>query len=168
METVVLSAHATGALIAALWCHARRGSLPADALIMASPVAAGWLVAGPGVAGGPGAAPGPLLAVLRRRVRRGLDISCPVLVLCPSAGLGRARRPGRPARSAGAPGGRATMRLGPHVTWLRLKVGQARPCPTARAAGGYWTSWAAGWAPTCPARSAISCCSGRGSAGAGP
>ena len=95
METVVLSAHATGALVAALWCHARRGSRPADALILASPAlrAGSWLSR---LAGGRRRA-APLLAVLRRRVRRGLDISCPVLVLCPAAGLGCDRRPGRPA-----------------------------------------------------------------------
>ena len=89
IETVVLCAHATGALIAALWCHARRASQPADALILASPsLGAGrrWLApdGGRGGAAPAGRTP-PLLAVARRRVRRGLDISCPVLVLCPSA-----------------------------------------------------------------------------------
>ena len=37
IETVVVSAHTAGAVVAALWCHARRGSRPVDALILASP-----------------------------------------------------------------------------------------------------------------------------------
>ena len=119
METVVLGAHATGALVAPLWCHARRGSRPADALILASPSfrAGSWLSR---LAGGRRRA-APLLAVLRRRVRRGLDISCPVLVLCPAADWDATGGP------AGLPGlgGQATMRLGPHVTWR--KVDEAGP-----------------------------------------
>jgi hypothetical protein len=114
METVVLSAHATGALVAALWCHARRGSRPADALILASPAlqSGSWLSR---LAGGRrrGA---PLLAVLRRRVRRGLDISCPVLVLCPVRDWDATGGPGGLLAVPGL-GGQATIRLGPHVTW---------------------------------------------------
>ncbi|HTT51747.1 MAG TPA: alpha/beta hydrolase [Streptosporangiaceae bacterium] len=116
METVVLSAHATGALVAALWCHARRGRRPADALIMAGPALRprSWL------ARMTGRRTPPLLTVIRRRVRRGLDISCPVLVLCPArdwdAPGGRSGLPALP----GLAGGQATIRLGPHVTWRKL------------------------------------------------
>jgi len=122
METVVLSAHATGALVAALWCHARRGSRPADALILASPAlrTGSWLSR---LAGGRRRA-APLLAVLRRRVRRGLDISCPVLVLCPAAEWDATGGPAGLPGLAGL-GGPATIRLGPHVTWR--KVDEAGP-----------------------------------------
>ena len=114
METVVLSAHATGALVAALWCHARRGSRPADALILASPAlqSGSWLSR---LAGGRRRT-APLLAVLRRRLRRGLDISCPVLVLCPARDWDAAGGPGGLLAVPGL-GGQATVRLGPHVTW---------------------------------------------------
>jgi hypothetical protein len=135
METVVLCAHAAGALIAALWCHARRGRLLADALILTTPefgpvgsrlarvVPRGELSMSP-------RRPGPLLAGAQRRVRRGLDIDCPVLVMCPSAGWDA---PGGSGGLLGAwvpAGGRSTMRLGPHVTWLKLEgglPGQALP-----------------------------------------
>ena len=128
IETVVLSAHAAGALIAALWCHARRGSQPADALILASPSfgAGSWVVravTGSGFAG-PARRPPPLLAVARRRVRRGLDISCPVLVLCPSAGWDAPGGTGGLVTLPVVAGGKATMRLGPHVTWLKVDGGQ--------------------------------------------
>jgi hypothetical protein len=116
IETVVVCAHAAGALIAALWCHARRGGLAADALILTSPEF------------GP-SGPQPLLAGAQRRLRRGLDIGCPVLVMCPPAGWDA------PGGSGGLllrllTGGRATMRLGAHVTWLKLeggRPGQALP-----------------------------------------
>lgn len=119
IETMVLSAHSAGALIAALWCQARRASPSADALILASPSfgAGSRLVrtmAGSRFAG-PARRTSALLAVSRRRVRRGLDIGCPVLVLCPSAGWDA---PGGTAK------GKATMRLGPHVTWLNVDGGQ--------------------------------------------
>ena len=122
VETVVLCGHASGALVAALWCHARRGSRPADALILASPAlrAGSWLSR---LAGGRRRA-APLLAVLRRRVRRGLDISCPVLVLCPAADWDATGGPAGLPRLGGL-GGPATMRLGPHVTWR--KVDEAGP-----------------------------------------
>jgi hypothetical protein len=123
METVVLSAHATGALVAALWCHARRGSRPAGALILASPAlgAGSWLSR---LAGGRRRA-APLLAVLRRRVRRGLDISCPVLVLCPARDWDATGGPSGLLAVPGLGGGSGTMRLGPHVTWR--KVDEAGP-----------------------------------------
>ena len=137
IETVVLCAHASGAIIAALWCHARRASQPADALVLASPSLRGgsWLAQTVGRRlTVPSRRTPPLLAVARRRVRRGLDISCPVLVLCPSEDWdapggtgGRLALPG--------PAARATIRLGAHVTWLRLdgaQPGQALPGGAAR------------------------------------
>jgi alpha-beta hydrolase superfamily lysophospholipase len=137
IETVVLCAHASGAIIAALWCHARRASQPADALILASPSLRGgsWLAQTVGRRlTPPRRRTPPLLAVARRRVRRGLDISCPVLVLCPSEDWdapggtgGRLALPGT--------GARATIRLGAHVTWLSLdgaQPGQALPGGAAR------------------------------------
>ena len=137
IETVVLCAHASGAIIAALWCHARRASQPADALVLASPALRGgsWLAQAVGRRlTVPSRRTSPLLAVARRRVRRGLDISCPVLVLCPAEDWdapggtgGRLALPGAAAR--------ATIRLGAHVTWLRLdgaQPGQALPGGAAR------------------------------------
>jgi hypothetical protein len=137
IETVVLCAHASGAIIAALWCHARRASQPADALVLASPALRGgsWLARTVGRRlTVPSRRTPPLLAVARRRVRRGLDISCPVLVLCPPVDWdapggtgGRLALPGT--------GARATIRLGAHVTWLRLdgaQPGQALPGGPAR------------------------------------
>jgi alpha-beta hydrolase superfamily lysophospholipase len=137
IETVVLCAHATGAVIAALWCHARRASQGVDALVLASPSLRGgsWLARTVGRrVTVPSRRTPPLLTVARRRVRRGLDISCPVLVLCPSedwdAPGGTGRLPALPA-----PRGQATIRLGAHVTWLRLdgaQPGQALPGGAAR------------------------------------
>jgi alpha-beta hydrolase superfamily lysophospholipase len=134
IETVVLCAHASGAIIAALWCQARRASQPADALVLASPSLRGgsWLAQAVGRRlTVPRRRTPPLLAVARRRVRRGLDISCPVLVLCPSedwdAPGGRLALP-----RAGA---RTTIQLGAHVTWLRLdgaRPGQPLPGGAAR------------------------------------
>ena len=136
MDTMIVSAHGAGAVIAALWCHARRGSRPADALVLASP---SW---GPrpswpewATAGGRGGAARAAAGGARRRLRRGLDIACPVLVMCPATGW----------NAPGGAGGllvpraltlrRATMRLGAHVTWLKLAGGlPARAAPTARAA----------------------------------
>jgi Serine aminopeptidase, S33 len=141
IETVVLCAHAAGALIAALWCHARRAGLPAAALILISPEfgPTGWWPA----RAVPGAEPGraaprraprraraAVLAGAQRRLRRGLDIGCPVLVMCPSAGWDAPGGSGGLLLARAAAGGRATMRLGPHVTWLKLeggRPGQALP-----------------------------------------
>ncbi len=132
IETVVLCAHATGAIIAALWCHARRDSQAVDALVLASPSlrAGSWLTRTVGRrVTVPSRRSPPLLTVARRRVRRGLDISCPVLVLCPSADWDA---PGGTGGLFARPvaGGQATIRLGAHVTWLRLEgaqPGQALP-----------------------------------------
>jgi alpha-beta hydrolase superfamily lysophospholipase len=137
IETVVLCAHASGAIIAALWCHARRAGQAADALVLASPSLRG----GPWLARTvsrrvtvPSRRTPPLLTVARRRVRRGLDISCPVLVLCPPEDWDA---PGGTAGLLALPltRGRATIRLGAHVTWLRLdgaRPGQALPGGAAR------------------------------------
>jgi hypothetical protein len=100
IDMIIVSAHGAGALTAALWCDARRHAGPADALILSRPA-------------------------FGRRLRRGLDIACPVLVLSPAAG---ARR--RPARRQGADG---AVRLGPHVTWLGLEDGLDGRAPDAAA-----------------------------------
>jgi alpha-beta hydrolase superfamily lysophospholipase len=137
IETVVLCAHAAGAIIAALWCHARRGSQAVDALVLASPSlrAGSWLARTVGRrVTVPSRRTPPLLTVGRRRVRRGLDISCPVLVLCPSEDWDAPGGTGR-LLALPVPGGQATIRLGAHVTWLRLdgaQPGQALPGGAAR------------------------------------
>jgi hypothetical protein len=129
VDTMIVSAHGRGAVIAALWCHARRGSRPADALVLASPDW-GLLPRGPGRAGA--AAKGraaPLLVSARRRIRRGLDIACPVLVICPAAGWDAPGGPGGLLLLRALSARPATIRLGEHVTWLRLRdglPGQAR------------------------------------------
>ena len=156
----MVSAHAAGALIAALWCDARRESRPADALILAGPAfgsgsrrrvfsrlrravpagrpgspgnaSAGQAPPGqasPGQAAAPGR-PSRLLAGARRQLRGGLDIGCPVLVLCAAADWDApapGRRRGQGIKPPG--GGHGTTRLGPHVTWLRLADDLAGPLP---------------------------------------
>ena len=137
IETVVLCAHASGAIIAALWCHARRSGQAADALVLAAPSLRGgsWLARAVGRrVTVPSRRTPPLLAVARRRVRRGLDISCPVLVLCPPVDWDA---PGAASGLLALPAarGKATIRLGAHVTWLRLdgaQPGQALPGGAAR------------------------------------
>ena len=98
-DMILVSAHAAGALTAALWCHARRDAKLADALILSRPA-------------------------FGRRLRHGLDIACPVLVLSPAEGQ---RRKGV-SRGKTA----AEVRLGPHVTWLRLEGGLDGQTPDAR------------------------------------
>src|SRR5215471_9954036 len=128
IDTVVVSAHSAGALVAALWCHARRGSQPMDALILATPelgAARRW----PGRPAarrenGTAGRASPLLAGAQRRLRRGLEIACPVLVMCPEAVPGHGPGGGLlPLGLLGAVGAlgtlagrRATIRLGEHVT----------------------------------------------------
>ena len=66
---MLVSAHQAGAVIAALWCHARRGARSADALILADPDFGPdlhWLYRllgvrqpAPAAAGRPGAEPRP-------------------------------------------------------------------------------------------------------------
>lgn len=161
IDTLVISAHAAGALIAALWCDARRENRPADALILAGPafgsgrrkrvfsrlrraVPAGQ-TGPPGDASAPGAGKpdraasgqaatpdkaSSMLAGARRQLRSGLDIGCPVLVMCaaadwdaPAGGRSRGKGLKRPGD------GHGTTRLGPHVTWLRLAADLAGPLP---------------------------------------
>jgi hypothetical protein len=142
IDTVVVSAHAAGALFAALWCHARRGSQPVDALILAGPdLGPGrrW-PANPVAAHDNGAAgrSSPLLSGAQRRLRRGLEIACPVLVMCPAAsGHGPGGAGGLlPLSVLGALGAlgtlagrRATIQLGEHVTWLTLDGGLPGQAP---------------------------------------
>jgi alpha-beta hydrolase superfamily lysophospholipase len=165
-KTVLVSAHQAGAVIAALWCHARRHESLAEALIMADPdfgPELHWLYrllgirqpaqpgtgtraqratatgAQPGLATAArpagGALPGygaeartpEVLPRAQRKLRRGLDISCPVLVMSPSAV--NAAVPGAAYRAA------PPARLGPHVTSVRLASaapGLARPDQAAR------------------------------------
>ena len=89
-EMILVSAHSAGALTAAQWCDARRDNGLADALILSSPA-------------------------FGRQLRKGLNIACPVLVMC-SGGDEKGRRGPRLRRRRD----RAPVRLGPHVTWLRL------------------------------------------------
>ena len=91
-DMIILTAESADAATAAQWCDARREAGGPDALILSSPV-------------------------FGRRLRRGLDIGCPVLVLSTAGGgAGRRLRPRR-AKDPGA------VKLGPHVTWLRLDSG---------------------------------------------
>lgn len=93
IEMILMSAHGAGALTAAQWCDARRDDGLADALILSSPV-------------------------FGRALRRGLNIGCPLLVMSPAEKEKKRRGPRLRRRSHGA-----TVRLGPHVTWLRLEEG---------------------------------------------
>lgn len=93
IEMVVMSAHSAGALTAARWCDARRDDGPADALILSKPV-------------------------FGRGLRRGLNIACPVLVMSPMEQEKIRRGPRLRRRRNGV-----AIRLGPHVTWLRLEEG---------------------------------------------
>jgi alpha-beta hydrolase superfamily lysophospholipase len=102
IDTLIVSAHGEAALAAALWCDARRRSVPVDALLLYAPVF-GW------------------------KLRRGLDITCPVLVLAGGGEevtrvRGRHRASGFRRRAGGV------GKLGPHVTWLRLPDAEASPC----------------------------------------
>jgi len=96
IEMILMSAHGAGALTAAQWCDARRDDGPADALILSSPV-------------------------FGRALHRGLDIACPVLVMSPAEKEKEKRRGPGLLRRQHHHG--ATVRLGPHVTWLRLDEG---------------------------------------------
>jgi alpha-beta hydrolase superfamily lysophospholipase len=98
MDMVILSAQSADALTAALWCDARRTAGLADALILFSPAFG--------------------------RLRRDLDVACPVLVISPAgdpdAGAGPA---GRLATRLRRRNDAATVGLGTHMTWLRLEDG---------------------------------------------
>jgi alpha-beta hydrolase superfamily lysophospholipase len=134
IDTLVVSAHAAGALIAALWCDARRESGPADALILAGPafgsgrqqrISRRLRKAGPAAA----AVPERMLAGAQRQLRSGLDIACPVLVMCTAADWD-APPDGRRRKDINRQGGgHGTTRLGPHVTWLRLADELTGPLP---------------------------------------
>ena len=91
-DMIILTADAADTATAAQWCDARRETGGPDALILSSPV-------------------------FGRRLRRGLDIGCPVLVLSPAGSRPGGRLRPRRAKEPGA------VRLGPHVTWLRLDSG---------------------------------------------
>jgi len=91
-DMIILTADSAGAATAAQWCDARREAGGPDALILSSPV-------------------------FGRRLRRGLDIGCPVLVLSAPGGRAGGRRRPRRVKDPGA------VKLGPHVTWLRLDCG---------------------------------------------
>lgn len=99
IDMIIVSAYSADALTAALWCDARRDAGPADALILSSPA-------------------------FGRRLRRGLDIACPVLVMSPAGDPENQGGPaGRLATRLRRSSEAATVRLGPHVTWLRLEDG---------------------------------------------
>ena len=91
IDAIILSAEESAAAAAALWCDARQS--PVDALILASPD-------------------------FGRTVRTSLDITCPVLVISPSAPPAAARRDRR---------GQDVVRLGQHVTWLYLDSDPGAP-----------------------------------------
>jgi hypothetical protein len=105
-EMVVVSAHSAGAVTAALWCDARREAGLVDALILSGPLP-------------------------RRRLRRGLDIACPVLVMCPSGNETGGGRGAGPVRRAASRRRRTdgAVRLGAHVTWLLLEAGLPGQAP---------------------------------------
>jgi hypothetical protein len=148
IDTVVVSAHAAGALFAALWCHARRGSQPVDALVLTHPdlgAARPWPARGAAREDGAAGRPTPLLAGAQRRLRRGLEIACPVLVMAPAVqahgpgaagGLGALGILGALGALGTLAGRRATVRLGEHVTWLTLDGGlpgqEPAPAPQRR------------------------------------
>ncbi|HEY1920216.1 MAG TPA: hypothetical protein VGH27_31990 [Streptosporangiaceae bacterium] len=140
-DTVLVSAHRAGAVIAALWCHTRREAGRADALILADPefgpdqrwlgrLLAAWSPAATAPGGTPEGRTAELLPHAQRRLRRGLDIACPVLVINPPAATPQPSSsptwttPTRAAARSGPP-----ARLGAHVTWLRLDAGD-RTAPT--------------------------------------
>lgn len=132
--SVLLSAHGAGALIAALWSHARRGSGPVNALVLASPEfsSGGRRPARPGACDQGQPRVRPLLAGAQRRLRRGLDIACPVLVMCPADGWDTPSGPGGLLGFRRLLRGRATTHLGAHVTWMKLEGaqrGEALPGP---------------------------------------
>jgi hypothetical protein len=129
IDTLVVGAHASGAAIAAVWCDARRDASPADAVVLAGPA----LAAGRGrAARRDGLPPGSrrVLAEAAEQLDAGLDIACPVLVLCTEADDDPDQL-GRRARRAGRRGHPVVTRLGPHVTWLRLDGELTGPLPPA-------------------------------------
>jgi alpha-beta hydrolase superfamily lysophospholipase len=129
IDTVVVSAHAAGALLAALWCDARREKRPADALILAGPAFGSGTRKRVSRRLAKAARPASMLAAAQRQLRTGLDIACPVLVMYTAADWD-ARPDGRRRMDSKARGGgHGTTRLGPHVTWLRLADELTGPLP---------------------------------------
>jgi alpha-beta hydrolase superfamily lysophospholipase len=104
-DMIILIADSADAGTAAQWCDARREAGGPDALILSSPV-------------------------FGRRLRRGLDIGCPVLVLSAAGERAGGRLRPRRGKEPGA------IKLGPHVTWLRLDAGQDPPADAAGQPGG--------------------------------
>jgi hypothetical protein len=92
MASVIVTARGRGAIAAALW-HDERKPAAADALILDEPA-------------------------LPPGVRLSLDVGCPVLVLAGSDN--RAPAMGRPFARRRRPAPDGGLRLGGHVTWLRL------------------------------------------------
>jgi hypothetical protein len=129
IDALVVGAHASGAAIAAVWCDTRREASPADALVLAGPSLAAGRSRSDRKDGLP---PGSrrLLAEAAERLGGGLDIACPVLVLCTEADDDPDQL-GRRARRAGRRGGPSVTRLGSHVTWLRLDGELTGPLPPA-------------------------------------
>ena len=131
IDTLVVSGDGAGATVAALWCAGRLPG-PADALVLTAPAV-------PGASRPRGeSSPWPpgsrrLRAAAARRLASGADIGCPVLVLSgtPSwadeaAAAGRRARRGDSRRGDPRSG---PLPLGPHVTWLRLRVPDGSPLP---------------------------------------
>lgn len=110
ISQLIVTAHGAGANAAALWCDARGSAEAPDALLLFAPA-------------------------FGLRVRRGLDIACPVLVFAGQSDLDeRPRRGLRVGRTAGRHRDLADgVRLGAHVTWLRLPQGSAGPAERAAA-----------------------------------
>jgi alpha-beta hydrolase superfamily lysophospholipase len=131
IDTLVVCAHGAGALVVALWCHARRGSGAAEALILARPHLGRPHLGRPHLGGAHlgGRSPwrgSPMIAGAQRRLRHGLDIACPVLVMSPAADWetpGAAGGAGSHLVARVLARGRATIRLGEHVTWLNMAAG---------------------------------------------
>jgi hypothetical protein len=101
IDSVVISAGSADALTVALWCDARRDAEPVGAVVLSSPV-------------------------FGRRLRHGLRIGCPVLVMCPANEPDTPRAPRRRGRFRRSPAAEPKA-LGPHVTWLWLPGGLDSP-----------------------------------------
>jgi alpha-beta hydrolase superfamily lysophospholipase len=91
IDNIIVTAHGEGAQAAAEWCAADRPGRRTDALILYAPS-------------------------FSRKARKGLEVSCPVLVIGGAA---------EPSARRGKPAG--AVHLGRHVTWLRPTDGEARP-----------------------------------------
>src|SRR5262249_25361758 len=116
--------------------RARRADASTPANPARGPGGPGRGGAGAARSGGGAGRPPPLLSGAQRRLGRGLEIACPVLVMCPAI-PGHAPGGGLlPLGVLGAlgtlgtlAGRRATTRLGEHVTWLTLEGGLPGQAP---------------------------------------